>query len=108
MVPCFNIMNNFTTSKRGVGALPLLVSALKKPPVSKLDLGCLYFKTIQFFAVPLQSSSISQCPAQVTVQPSPEYQAAAVKQQTANIPELCRGLSSVLNLLLCHFSQRFI
>jgi len=44
----------------------------------------------------------------VTVQPSPEYQAAAVKQQTANIPELCRGLSSVLNLLLCHFSQRFI
>uniref|UniRef100_A0AAU6NDF7 High mobility group protein n=1 Tax=Populus davidiana x Populus alba var. pyramidalis TaxID=1550601 RepID=A0AAU6NDF7_9ROSI len=42
--------------------------------------------------VPLQSSSISQCPAQVTVQPSPEYQAAAVKQQTANIPELCRAM----------------
>lgn len=28
----------------------------------------------------------------MTVQPSPEYQAAAVKQQTANIPELCRAM----------------
>ena len=66
----------------------------EEPPLfSKLDFGVLYFKTIQFFAVPLQSSLISQCPAQVTVQPSPEYQAAAVKQQTANIAELCRGVS---------------
>ncbi|XP_024444425.1 high mobility group B protein 15 isoform X2 [Populus trichocarpa] len=49
--------------------------------------------------VPLQSSSISQCPAQVTVQPSPEYQAAAVKQQTANIPELCRGSSASTSVI---------
>ncbi|KAJ6734489.1 HIGH MOBILITY GROUP B PROTEIN 15 [Salix purpurea] len=42
--------------------------------------------------VPLQSSLISQSPAQVTVQPSPEYQAATVKQQTANIAELRRAM----------------
>ncbi|KAF9666105.1 hypothetical protein SADUNF_Sadunf16G0194100 [Salix dunnii] len=38
--------------------------------------------------VPLQSPLISQCSAQVTVQPSPEYQAAAVEQKNANIAEL--------------------
>ncbi|KAJ6370233.1 hypothetical protein OIU76_028498 [Salix suchowensis] len=42
--------------------------------------------------VPLQSSLISQSPAQVTVQPSPEYQAATVKHQTANIAELRRAM----------------
>ncbi|KAL9367306.1 hypothetical protein Peur_038505 [Populus x canadensis] len=41
--------------------------------------------------VPLQSPLISQCSAQVTVQPSPEYQAAAVKQKNTNTAEL-RGV----------------
>ncbi|KAJ6315013.1 hypothetical protein OIU78_018489 [Salix suchowensis] len=38
--------------------------------------------------VPLQSPLISQCSAQVTVQPSPEYQATEVKQKNPNIAEL--------------------
>ncbi|KAJ6754623.1 HIGH MOBILITY GROUP B PROTEIN 15 [Salix purpurea] len=38
--------------------------------------------------VPLQSPLIPQCSAQVTVQPSPEYQAAEVKQKNPNIAEL--------------------
>ncbi|KAL3611752.1 hypothetical protein D5086_002772 [Populus alba] len=38
--------------------------------------------------VPLQSPLISQCSAQVTVQPSPEYHAAAVKQKNTNTAEL--------------------
>jgi hypothetical protein len=41
------------------------------------------------------------------VQPSPEYQAAAVKQKNTNTAELRGGLSSFFNLLLCHFSQSF-
>ncbi|KAJ6424240.1 hypothetical protein OIU84_025093 [Salix udensis] len=38
--------------------------------------------------VPLQSPLISQYSAQVTVQPSPEYQASEVKQKNPNIAEL--------------------
>ncbi|XP_011045686.1 PREDICTED: high mobility group B protein 15 [Populus euphratica] len=44
--------------------------------------------------VPLQSPLISQCSAHVTVQPSPEYQAAAVKQKNTNTAEL-RGVGAM-------------
>ena len=106
MVPCFNTMNSFTTLRLGVGALSLLVSALKKPFFNTW-FGMFMFNTTLLFVVPLQSPLISQCSAHVTVQPSPEYQAAAVKQKNTNTAELRGGLPSFFNLLLCHFSQRF-
>ncbi|KAJ9182438.1 hypothetical protein P3X46_006433 [Hevea brasiliensis] len=47
-------------------------------------------------SVPLHSSMVSRVPAQVTVQPSPEYEAATAQQQKTNTAELCgaRAVSS--------------
>lgn len=105
MVPCFTTLSSFIILKLGVGHLLPLVCALNTQPTFNTFNGIFMFNTMQLFIVPLQSPLIAQGPAQVTVRPSPEYQAAAVQQQRINPAELCGGFSSFFNLVPFLFSQ---
>ncbi|KAG8658430.1 hypothetical protein MANES_03G147600v8 [Manihot esculenta] len=61
--------------------------------------------------VPLHSPFASRVPAQVTVQPSPEYQAATAQQQKTNIAEFCgesSGSSQVTGVIDGKFESGYL
>ncbi|KAJ9154012.1 hypothetical protein P3X46_027393 [Hevea brasiliensis] len=78
----------------------------------------LYFFKAQGWApgssVPLHSSFASRVPAQVTVQPSPEYQAATAQQQMTNTAGLCgaraasSGTSQVIGVIDGKFESGYL
>lgn len=104
MVPCFTTTSNFTSLKLGAGLLAHLVCALNTRPLLFHVHGCHIFSRLHLFVVPLQSSFASQVPAQVIVQPSPEYEAATAPQKGTNTAELCGGLFRFLYLNFVSFS----
>ncbi|KAG8636885.1 hypothetical protein MANES_15G053800v8 [Manihot esculenta] len=65
-------------------------------------------------SVPLQSSFASQVPAQVIVQPSPEYEAATSPQKGTNTAELCgaraaaSGTSQVIGVIDGKFESGYL
>ncbi|KDP39367.1 hypothetical protein JCGZ_01124 [Jatropha curcas] len=62
-------------------------------------------------SVPLQSPMATRFPAQITVQPSPEYQAATSQHQRTNTAELCgasSGSSQVIGVIDGKFESGYL